>query len=119
MTPQFPRCNLVVIRSPDIDRAAKFYELLGMTFTRHAHLNGPTHYSAERDGFVFEIYPQPEGGESTRGVRLGFEVEDIDSILPGLIGCGGMLLAKPASSKWGRRAVIKDLDGNSVELTTR
>lgn len=49
--------NLLVIRSPDIDRAVCFYEVLGLSFEKHAHGNGPLHYACESDGFVFEIYP--------------------------------------------------------------
>jgi lactoylglutathione lyase len=111
-----PRCDLLVIRSPDMERAVKFYQSLGLVFTRHRHGTGPEHYSAERDGFVFEIYPRPEGAESTCGIRFGFLVDDVDSIIPLLIDSGGTLVAKPTKSEWGYRAVLKDLDGNTVEL---
>src|SRR5882672_7472223 len=33
-----PSLNLLVIRSPDIDRFARFYQLLGLTFIKHAEL---------------------------------------------------------------------------------
>ncbi len=51
------RCNLVVIRSSDLERAEKFYSALGLTFTRHSHGNGPIHLASEQAGQVFEIYP--------------------------------------------------------------
>src|SRR4051812_27334640 len=50
--------NLLVIRSPDIDRSARFYELLGLSFTKHAHGTGPVHYAGELGSAVFEIYPR-------------------------------------------------------------
>lgn len=52
-----PVPNLLVIRSRDLDRAARFYEAFGMTFHRHAHGREPEHLACELDRFVFEIYP--------------------------------------------------------------
>ncbi len=46
--------NLTVIRSPDIDRAAMFYQTMGLLFTKHRHESGPEHYSSCVNGFVFE-----------------------------------------------------------------
>ena len=50
------RLNLVAIRSANIDRAAEFYENLGLEFEKHRHGNGPEHYSCECHEVVFEIY---------------------------------------------------------------
>lgn len=52
-----PRLNLVVLRSPDIERARRFYEALGLAFFRHRHGKGAEHYASENGLFVFEIYP--------------------------------------------------------------
>ena len=107
--------NLLVLRSPDIDRASKFYAGMGLLFTKHRHGTGPEHYSSCVDGFVFEIYPlgnQPP----TTGTRIGFCVDDVDSIVTMLVGMGAELISPAADSEWGRRAVVKDLDGHVVEL---
>lgn len=45
-----PRLNLIVLRVADIDRAAEFYRLLGVEFTKHAHGSGPLHYAADSNG---------------------------------------------------------------------
>src|SRR5581483_869325 len=37
MSAAAPRLNLVVLRSPDIERAAVFYRALGLVLARHAH----------------------------------------------------------------------------------
>ncbi len=115
MTVPPPLMNLLVLRSPDIDRAAKFYAEMGLLFTKHRHGTGPEHYSACVDGFVFEIYPLGNHPPTT-GTRIGFSVDDVDSIVTMLVAMGAELISPPADSEWGRRAVVKDLDGHVVEL---
>lgn len=112
-----PTLNLLVLRSPDIDRAAHFYAALGLHFTRHAHGKGPEHYSAELDGLIFELYPQSEKEGPTTSARIGFKVESVDETAEALLKAGAQLLSKPHDSEWGRRAVLKDPDGHKIELT--
>ncbi|MAP09498.1 MAG: bleomycin resistance protein [Rhodopirellula sp.] len=69
------------------------------------------------NGFIFEIYPLGKH-PPTIGTRIGFSVDDVDSIVPMLVAIGAELISQPADSEWGRRAVIKDLDGHIVELLT-
>lgn len=108
----------MVIRSPDIDRAADFYRALGLLITKHSHGGGPEHYSSEVCGFVFEIYPLGDGQTSTTAARVGFIVEDVDSLVQLLAEVGGPVVSTPRDSAWGRRAVVRDLDGHSVELVS-
>lgn len=112
-----PRLNLVVLRSPDIDRAAKFYKVLGFALEKHAHGTGPEHYSAELEGgVVFEIYPAGTTGQSTAAARIGFVVSSVDDTVRLLSEEGGKITKAPHDSEWGRRAVVKDLDGHTIEL---
>lgn len=53
-------CNLLVIRSSKLERAAFFYEALGLRFTKHRHGSGPEHYAAQSTNQTFEIYPLAE-----------------------------------------------------------
>ena len=112
-----PIMNLVVLRSKDIDQAAAFYEVMGLVFEKHRHGNGPEHYASEVHGFVFELYPIGSAGPTT-SARIGFSVDDVDSVAETLADVGGELLFGPVDSRWGRRAVVKDLDGHTVELLT-
>ncbi len=109
--------NLVVIRATDIDRAAAFYSLLGLTFQKHRHGNGPEHYVSEVGTTVFEIYPLQKQGEGSTGMRIGFRVTSVDAVVGALEKMGAHVLSPPKNSQWGRRAVIEDLDGHHVELT--
>jgi lactoylglutathione lyase len=113
-----PHLNLVVLRSPDIDRAAAFYQRMGLLFTRHSHGSGPEHYSSVVSGLVFEIYPLTSKSQPTVGTRIGFRVDSVDEIVPMLSQIGAEILTAPSDSEWGRRAVVKDLDGHVVELLT-
>ncbi|MDI1312297.1 VOC family protein [Prosthecobacter sp.] len=113
-----PHLNLVVLRSPDIDRAAQFYRQMGLLLTRHSHGSGPEHYASEVSGMVFEIYPMTPKSLPTTGARIGFRVESVDEIVTLLSQIGTEIITAPTDSEWGRRAVVKDLDGHVVELVT-
>ncbi len=113
-----PIANLLVIRSSDIVRAVTFYEQIGMLFTKHAHGKGPEHYASDTCGFVFEIYPQRNAGDTSTNTRFGFNVDDVDSIIDLLREIGVTTVTEPTDSEWGRRAVVKDFDDHIVELVT-
>lgn len=113
-----PHLNLIVLRSPDIERAAEFYRQMGLVFSRHAHGQGPEHYTAMVSGIVFEIYPLTSKSTPTTGTRIGFNVDSVDHIVPLLSKLGATVLTPPSDSEWGRRAVVRDLDGHVVELVT-
>ena len=113
-----PVANLLVIRSPDIDRAVTFYEQMGMLFTKHSHGSGPEHYASDICGFVFEIYPQRNAEDSTVNARLGFNVDDVDGVVEMLREIDATIKSEPTETEWGRRAVVKDFDGHTVDLIT-
>ena len=116
VTPPIP--NLLVIRSADIERAVTFYETLGVRFERHSHGNGPEHYASETCGFVFEIYPLLDPSAVTTNTRIGFNVDSVDRSLELFAQLNVDVVSSARDSKWGRRAVVRDPDGHTVELVT-
>lgn len=108
--------NLVVLRSSDLERAARFYECLGLQFTRHRHGSGPEHLSAELGGCVFELYPLSPNGASTLGTRIGFSVSSLDHVIAAISDYPAAVVSPPQDSPWGRRAVVADPDGHRIEL---
>ena len=112
------RCNLVVIRSKQLDAAARFYGALGLRLTKHRHETGPEHYASEAGTPIFEIYPLTNEASATTGVRIGFAVESVDQVFERLLRVGGQAVSAPKDSPWGRRAVMADPDGHRVELTS-
>jgi lactoylglutathione lyase len=108
--------NLVVLRSPDMARAAAFYSRLGLEFRQHRHGSGPEHFAAELPGGgVFELYPATDGA-STLGTRIGFRVPSVDHAVAALSDYPSAVVSAPRDSEWGRRAVVADPDGHRVEL---
>lgn len=107
--------NLIVIRAADPDRSAAFYQLVGVRFTKHRHATGPEHFASEGGPVVFEIYPQADG-PGTAVTRLGFRVSSLDAIMAILATAGVPVIAPPARTEWGYRAIVLDPDGHRVEL---
>lgn len=113
--------NLVVIRSSDLEKSERFYRELGLFFMREKHGNGPEHLAgqAEAGGVVFEIYPLSPKQQPTICTHLGFSIDDVDAYVDRLVSRGGSLIKEPRDSEWGRRAVVKDPDGHTIELITQ
>lgn len=108
--------NLVVIRSKDFNKTKNFYFMLGLLFVKEKHEGGPEHYACSVDGFVFEIYPLKEGDVPTTNIRLGFEIDTVDGYIHEIEGFGGVVVTPPYDSSAGRKAVVKDPDGHTIEL---
>lgn len=117
MSTKFISCNLIVLRSADLNRAGTFYGALGLQFVRHAHGKGPVHLAADLHGQVFEIYPLTPEDAPTRSTRIGFSVPSVDKAYARLLAAGGESASAPKPSLWGRRAVVTDPDGHRVELS--
>ena len=112
-------CNLIVLRSRDLDRAHSFYRALGLSFVRHSHGSGPVHLASECAGQVFEIYPLTDEVAPTDSTRVGISVPSVDTTYASLLSAGGTSVSPPKDSQWGRRAVVADPDGHRVELSAK
>jgi lactoylglutathione lyase len=110
-----PSLNLVVLRSSDLCRTARFYAALGIQFTRERHGAGPEHLAACLGDIVLEFYPQEDGAVNDR-VRVGFRVQSISDAVRTIHETGGSVLTQVRESPWGLRAVVADPDGHRVEL---
>ena len=116
-----PSLNLIVLRSASLDLALRFYGALGLEFTQEQHGKGPVHHSCLLGGMVLELYPGKPGAapERSRGgaTLLGFQVNDLDTLLDALVSLGAAVLTPHRNTEWGRRAVVQDPDGRAVEFT--
>jgi catechol 2,3-dioxygenase-like lactoylglutathione lyase family enzyme len=104
------KLSLLVIRCKDIEVSKSFYQLLGLSFVKEKHGNGPTHYSCEYDGFVFELYPN-KGESPLDNSRLGFKVSDINNVIKNL----AIIETYEFSDKTIH--VTTDPDGRKVEIS--
>jgi lactoylglutathione lyase len=108
------RLNLLVLRCRDIERSRAFYEILGLSFTKHAHGSGPEHYAHEDSKGVFELYPSA-GAASADETGLGFASPSLQSTWSKLHERGfepGQIKPRP----WGKTFVVRDPDGRRVEV---
>lgn len=108
--------NLIVLRAQDPPALAEFYGLLGLRFQLEQHGNGLRHMACDTGAVVVEIYPCTDTHPSTRSVRLGFTVDDLDGRCDAVAMSQGRLVRAPHTTVWGRRATIEDPEGHIVDL---
>lgn len=114
-TSEMPSLSLLVLQSADVQAAKNFYSLLGLSFVEEQHGTGPKHYAAALESLVLEIYPRAGNGQPAP-LRIGFRVPSLDRTLDQLRSRGVRIVREATDSRWGRRAVVEDPDGNRVEL---
>lgn len=108
--------KLLVLRTAKLEAAKDFYALLGIDLQMKKHGNGPHHYAGTFGEFVFELYPSNGNHYEDHQVRLGFQVSGLNEILSLVVSTQGGIVKQPHDTPHGRKAVIKDPDGRSVEL---
>lgn len=109
--------RLIVIRTPDPQRLADFYALLGLTFEYHQHGNSPFHYGATVSTALLEIYPLTKSQpEPDKHLRLGFSIDDFEHRIAGLKQQQVPFATEPLQTEFGYMAVIIDPDGRKIEL---
>lgn len=111
-----PRLCLIVIRVLDLDRSRHFYESLGLAFREEQHGGGPMHLACELGETVFEIYRATSIDDVTSRTRLGFRMTGMEALAAAVISRGGSVTTPPQDSPCGRRMVLRDPDGHSVEV---
>jgi lactoylglutathione lyase len=109
-----PRISLVVLRCSSVEKALAFYLALGLEFVEERHGSGPVHYASEVGDTVLEIYPAA-ALVSVRHERVGFRVENLESVLAAVEQSGGSVESSSLHENV-RRAVVVDPDGRKVEL---
>jgi lactoylglutathione lyase len=109
-----------VIRTADITRALAFYRAVDLVFAEEQHGVGPTHFSCNLGGMLLEIYPGKPGSAPERtlagATMLGFCVPSIERALSALARWSTPVLSGPMEDAWGRRVLVEDPDGRTVEL---
>ena len=112
-----PALRLLVIKTRQLERVRDFYALIGIEFAAEKHGSGPEHYAGRLGDAVLELYPLGDDQSPVdTTLRLGIAVPDLNGVVDSLAATGARIVRQPAESEWGRRAVVVDLDGRSVEL---
>lgn len=84
----------------------------------HQHGRGPMHFSVNSGEVVLEIYPARKEAEITTHLRMGFRVISLVHTMAALEKLAVKVVSEPTKSEWGLRAVVEDLDGNTIELVS-
>ncbi len=110
--------SLLVLKTNQPAGLRDFYEALGLRFREERHGSGPVHFAAQAGDVVFEIYPLPKSvAQADATTRLGFRVGALHPVIAALKAAGVPVTTEPQPTEWGYRAVVRDPDGRSVELT--
>ena len=109
--------KLLVLRTPDLNRTRRFYQVLGIDFAEEHHGSGPLHFAGRIGDAILELYPlEGEGAIVDSTLRLGFSVTDLAQTIRSLEADGTTIVSKPKPTAWGNRAIVRDPDGRAVEL---
>ncbi len=119
----------IATRTKDLDGAIRFYEQLGLRESRRSELTKGkatlVFMEPPEANFAIElVYNWGKDDAYDGGERFGhfaFEVEDIDTVLPGVEASGGRVTRPPflLEGSGPRLAFVEDPDGNAVELIQR
>jgi lactoylglutathione lyase len=109
-----PGLTLVVLRCADLERSKEFYETLTLSLNPEHHGSGPSHYSARLGETVLELYPA--GATPGAPIRLGVAVPDLRRVVGALRVLGDFVITFDSDHS-PLRALVRDPDGNKIELT--
>jgi lactoylglutathione lyase len=113
--------SLIVLRTSKTQEMLAFYGALGFVFGEEKHGSGPIHHSTQIGSTVLEIYPgesaAPINRKGSGATMLGFAVQSLDDVVPALEKLSSEFISGPKDSAWGRRVVVVDPDGRTVELS--
>jgi|SRR5208283_1804361 len=114
--------NHAMIYVKDVDRGLRFYrDLMGFKLIEDFRYEGTAVYARLRapggDGTIALHQAGPGGSVSSDGVRLYFEVRDLDTFCRKLQQKGFYITQLPSMMPWGwRHAYLNDPDGHEISL---
>ena len=114
--------NHAMIYVKDVNRALGFYrDLLGFKLIEDFRFDGVAVYARLRapggDGTIALHQAGPSASLVSDGVRLYFEVRDLDDFCRRLIKKGFYITQMPRMMEWGwRHAYLNDPDGHEISL---
>ena len=114
--------NHAMIYVKDVDRGLRFYrDLLGFKLIEDFRYEGTQVYARLRapggDGTIALHQAGPAVSVSSEGVRLYFEVRDLDNFCRKLQKRGFYITQLPRMMPWGwRHAYLNDPDGHEISL---
>ena len=116
--------NALILWSAHPEAAVAFYRAIGLALEEERHDDGPLHWACELGPVHLAVYPATVADAGAAPPRShpgatmpGFAVDSLDATLTTLRATGVPILIPAEDVGWGRRAVVSDPDGRSVEIS--
>lgn len=107
--------NQITIPSLNLEKSIPFYQTLGLKLIVKA-LPHYARFECPEGNATFSIY-QVEQPETTHGIHIYFECNNLDKYVNELISRGIEFIEMPNDKSWlWREAHLKDLDNNHIIL---
>ncbi len=108
----------ITVNTPNLENMVRFYEVLGCEFSKVKVNNGGDLFRSALEGFELSLLSiksaQMVGNPK---VMMGFKVNNFESKIELLISIPGVIfILDPTDMPDGRKAIIQDPDGHTVEL---
>lgn len=111
----------ITINTPHLPDMLGFYQIIGFQFTASKVDKGSEVYRAQRDGLEFSLYSIKSAQKPLiPSLQLGFTITNLDKIVSDLVKIPGVIsILDPTELPHGKKAIILDPDGHSIELSER
>lgn len=108
----------ITINTAHLQDMLNFYTVIGFHFDVHSVKLGNVVHRAHYQGFEFSLCSiNKEIRTHIPSLQLGFTVSNIDAVVSQLNKVpGAMSILDPTDMEEGRRAIVLDPDGHSVDL---
>ncbi|XGC79732.1 VOC family protein [Bdellovibrio bacteriovorus] len=109
----------ITITTPQLEPMLGFYRLIGFQFTASKVDKGTEVFRATHNGVEFSLYSTNNPLRSKiPSLQLGFKITDLIRTVEELTKIpGAMCILDPTEMPDGKKAIVLDPDGHSIELT--
>ncbi|MGZ3743716.1 MAG: VOC family protein [Pseudobdellovibrionaceae bacterium] len=108
----------ITVNTPNLENMIRFYEILGCQFSKVKVDIGGEIFRSRLDGVELSLMSIKSVQKSEISkVMMGFKVNNFESKLKLLaLVPGTLLILDPSDMPDGRKAIIQDPDGHSIEI---
>ncbi|MBS1969761.1 MAG: VOC family protein [Bdellovibrionales bacterium] len=108
----------ITVNTPNLENMVRFYEILGCKFAKVKVTIGGELFRSSLAGFELSLMSIQS---ATTGhypkVMMGFRIQDMEAKVEKLSSIPGVIMIlDPTDMPDGRKAILQDPDGHSVEL---
>lgn len=108
----------ITVNTAQLQSMLGFYSIVGFQFTASKVDKGSEVYRAQHNGLEFSIYSLERVQNShIPQLQLGFKIKNIEKVVSELLEIPGVVsILEPTQMPDGKKAIVLDPEGHSVEL---